>query len=140
MARHGDLPRLRGAAAFQKLAGADADRKAEHAHAQYERRLKCEETATPTPPARNRMKPPRPWATSWRRCGKDSQKQTAQRTGWEAELPCRCAAFFRPCGSACRSLTYRPLKTRTFYIAKRPENHGFRGVLCDSDTIWIFHC
>ena len=45
MARHGDLPRLRGAAAFQKLAGTDADRKAEHAHAQYERRLKREETA-----------------------------------------------------------------------------------------------
>jgi hypothetical protein len=40
MARHGGLPRLWGAAAFQKLAGTDTDRKAGHAHAQYERRLK----------------------------------------------------------------------------------------------------
>ena len=51
---------------------------------------------TPTPPARSRTKPPKPWGVSWRRCGKNSQKESEQRTGWEAELPCRCAAFFHP--------------------------------------------
>lgn len=51
---------------------------------------------TPTPPARSKTRRPRPWATSWRRYGKTHLQKAAQRTGWEAELPRRCAAFFRP--------------------------------------------
>lgn len=51
---------------------------------------------TPRTYARNRTKPPRPWATSWRRSDKRTHK-AEQRTGWEAELPRRCAVFFYPC-------------------------------------------
>ena len=44
---------------------------------------------TPTPPARNRTKLPRPWATSWRRYGKETiESKTAHRTG--TSLPVRC--------------------------------------------------
>ena len=65
--------------------------------------------------------------TSWRRSDKRAHK-TKQRTGWEAELPCRCAAFFAWCGSWCGSRPNRLLKPRTFCIAKCPENDRFRGV------------
>ena len=78
---------------------------------------------------RNSTKPPSPWATSWRRCGKKHHLKATPRTGWGAELPCRCAAFFHPCGARCGSMTCRPLNTRTFYIAKRPESHCLQGVL-----------
>ncbi len=43
-------------------------------------------------------------------------------------FPAGALRFFARCGSRCGSRPSCPLKTRTSYIAKRPENNRFRGV------------
>ena len=84
----------------------------------------------PTPPGRSRTRRPRPRATSCRRYGKETGKRkTAHRLGSRTSLPVRCDFCVVWVKFFCS------LKVITFYIAKHPESHRFRGVSCDSDTI-----
>ena len=72
------------------------------------------------------MRQPRPWATSWRRYDKTHHLKAAQRTGWEAELPCRCAAFFTRVGHGVGQI-FLLSESYNFLHSKTPRKQQVSG-------------